>query len=217
MIHSDEENKDINDTVDSVNKEDELFDAPTPTPSPYVDSDEEAEEDEADITFEEDSETRENTAQDVKVKVAKLKTEIEKLKTEKQQYLDNWQRDKAEFINARKRDEETKADFMKFAFAGFAEELLPIIDSFESAIRHEGSKEGVELIYNQFRAMLKKQGIDEFGTIGDPFEPAKHQAIGNVETENQNEDHTVADVLQKGYSIHGKVIRPAFVKVFQKN
>lgn len=168
-----------------------------------------------DITFEEDNETRENTAQDAGQKVAKLKAEIDKLKTEKQQYLDNWQRDKAEFINARKRDEESKSDFLKFAGITFAEELLPVIDSFEAALKHEGSKDGLELIYSQFKSALKRQGIEEFGVVGDLFDPNFHQAIGNESTEDKSKDHTVAEVLQKGYKIHNKVIRPAFVKVFQ--
>ncbi len=170
---------------------------------------------EEDITFEQDNETRENTAPDAKAKIAKLKAEIEKLKAEKQQYLDNWQRDKAEFINARKRDEESKADFLKFAAAGFVEELLPIIDSFESALKHEGQNDGVTMIHNQFKSVLKKQGIEEFGEINDSFDPAKHQAIGNMETTEAEKDQTIAEVLQKGYSIHGKVIRPAMVRVYQ--
>jgi len=177
-------------------------------------------ESEEDVTFEEDTEAREHTARDAGEKVKKLKTEIEKLKTEKQQYLDNWQRDKAEFINARKRDEESKAEFLKFANAGFVEELLPLIDSFESALKHEGAQSdmqsGVGLIFNQLKTILKKQGVEEFGTIGEGFDPAKHQAIGNIDTDDIKNDHTVAEVLQKGYSLHGKIIRPAFVKVYQK-
>lgn len=172
---------------------------------------------EEDITFEADNDARENTAHDAKARVDKLKAEIEKLKAEKQQYLDGWQRDKAEFINARKRDEESKADFMKFAAAGFVEELLPIIDSFEAALKQEGQNDGVIMIHNQFKSVLKKQGIEEFGNIGEMFDPAKHQAIGNIETKEADKDHTLAEILQKGYSIHGKVIRPAFVKVFQVN
>ncbi len=171
--------------------------------------------DEDDITFEQDDTTRENTRPDALAKIAKLKTEIEKLKIEKQQYLDNWQRDKAEFVNARKRDEEAKSEFLKFSNVGFVEELLPVIDSFEAALKHEGSKDGVELIFNQFKATLKKLGVEEFGAIGDAFDPALHQAIANIETPDKKQDHTIAEVLQKGYSIHKKVIRPAFVKVFQ--
>ncbi len=185
--------------------------APESIESPYT------EEEEEDISFEMDDVAKENTSRDAQSKITKLKAEIEKLKAEKQQYLDGWQRDKAEFINARKRDEESKADFLKFAAAGFVEELLPIIDSFEAALKHEGQNDGVIMIHNQFKSVLKKQGIEEFGDIGDAFDPAKHQAIGNLETTEAEKDHTIGEVLQKGYSIHGKVIRPAFVKVFQVN
>ncbi len=171
--------------------------------------------DEDDITFEQDDTTRENTRPDALAKIAKLKTEIEKLKAEKQQYLDSWQRDKAEFVNARKRDEDAKSEFLKFSNVGFVEELLPVIDSFEAAQKHEGSKEGIELIFNQFKVVLKKIGVEEFGAIGEAFDPSLHQAIANIEATDKSQDHTIAEVLQKGYSIHGKVIRPAFVKVFQ--
>ncbi len=176
--------------------------------------------DEEDITFEQDDTTRENTRPDAMAKIAKLKTEIEKLKVEKQQYLDSWQRDKAEFINARKRDESSKEEFLRFANVGFVEELLPVIDSFEAAIKHQGETaasdaNGIGLIYNQFKTTLKKMGVEEFGLVGDAFDPSLHQAIANIETTDKKQDHTVAEVLQKGYSIHGKVIRPAFVKVFQ--
>lgn len=173
-----------------------------------------------DITFEEDTDTRENTAPDAITKINKLKSEIEKIKTEKQQYLDNWQRDKAEFINARKRDDDSKSEFMKFALMGFTEELLPVIDSFESAIKIMKSAEsndlqGIEQIYNQFQSILRRHDVESFGAIGDVFSPSKHQAIGNISTTDQKEDHTLAEILQYGYTISGKVIRPAFVKVFQ--
>ncbi len=170
---------------------------------------------EEDITFEQDDTTRENTRPDALAKIAKLKAEIEKLKAEKQQYLDSWQRDKAEFVNARKRDEDSKSEFLKFANVGFVEELLPVIDSFEAALKHEAASEGMALIYGQFKSTLKKLGAEELGAVGDAFDPSLHQAIANIDTDDKAKDHTVAEVLQKGYSIHGKVIRPAFVKVFQ--
>lgn len=174
---------------------------------------------EEDITFEQDDTTRENTRPDAMAKIAKLKAEIEKLKAEKQQYLDGWQRDKAEFVNARKRDESSKEEFLKFANVGFMEDMLPVIDSFEAAIKHEeangGVNAGTSMIYKQFKATLKKLGVEEFGAIGDAFDPALHQAIANIEATDKSQDHTIAEVMQKGYSIHGKVIRPAFVKVFQ--
>jgi molecular chaperone GrpE len=173
-----------------------------------------------DVTFEQDADTRENTAPDAIAKIAKLKLEIEKLKSEKQQYLEGWQRDKAEFINARKRDEESKSDFLKFALMGFVEELLPVVDSFESALKIMKSTEsadlsGVEQIYNQLQSVLKKQHIESFGVISEVFDPARHQAIGTIEATEAQQDQTIAEVLQSGYLISGKIIRPALVKVFQ--
>lgn len=173
-----------------------------------------------DVTFEQDAETRENLAPDAMDKIRKLKSDIEKLKAEKQQYLDGWQRDKAEFINARKRDEESKSEFLKFALMGFAEELLAVVDSFESALKimktgESADVSGVEQIYNQLQSVLKKHHIESFGIVGDVFSPALHQAIGNIDTTDAALDNTVAEVLQNGYTISGKVIRPAFVKVYQ--
>jgi molecular chaperone GrpE len=185
---------------------------------------------EDDVTFEQDDTTRENNRPDAMARIAKLKIEIERLKAEKDKLLDNWQRDKAEFVNARKRDQDERNDFIKFANVGFIEGLLPVIDSFEAAMKHAGEgKEGgngektsgphahagLDHIYNQFKATLRRLGAEEFGEIGDAFDPAHHQAIANIETDDKKLDHTVAEVFQKGYSVHGKVVRPAFVKVFQ--
>ena len=170
---------------------------------------------EDDVTFEQDNDTRENTRPDAMAKIAKLKDEIARLKTEKQGYLDNWQRDKAEFMNARKRDDESKAEYMKFAHVGIFEDLLPVIDSFESAIKHEGAGEGISLIYNQFKGMLKKYNIEAIGTVGEPFDPSFHQAIGSTPLADGAIDHTISEILQLGYKSENKVIRPALVKVFQ--
>lgn len=149
----------------------------------------------------------------------KLKIAIE----EKQTYLDGWQRDKAEFINARKRDEDSKQEFLKFAKQGMVEEILPVLDSFDMAMMNKSAWEsvtpewrsGMEGIYNQLLGILTKNGVNAFGAIGDAFDPIFHQSIGIIETNDANQDHKVAEVMQKGYTLNGKVIRPAFVKVFQ--
>lgn len=90
-----------------------------------------------DIVFDEDSELGDN--QVVKKLREKLKTAVE----EKQTYLDGWQRDKAEFMNARKRDEEAKQDFLKFAKLNVIEDILPVIDSFDMAMANKASWESV--------------------------------------------------------------------------
>ncbi len=209
-----------NPTDDMTTADDINSDTATEQVLDLDDADQDAEDD---ITFEQDAETRENNAPDAAAKVAKLKSEIEKLKSEKQQYLDNWQRDKAEFINARKRDEEAKADYIKFAHVNFVEDMLPVIDSFESALRHTAGQPttedkdttGMSLIYNQFKSVLKKYNVEAIGTIGEDFNPNLHQAIGSTPLTGDAKDHTVSDIMQLGYKSGDKVIRPAMVKVFQ--
>lgn len=73
----------------------------------------------------------------------------------------------------------------------------------------------MEGIYNQFIGILTKQGVTAFGAKGDVFDPNLHQSVSMVATEDKTQDHTVAEVLQKGYMLSGKVIRPAMVQVFE--
>ncbi|MES3005521.1 MAG: nucleotide exchange factor GrpE [Patescibacteria group bacterium] len=170
-----------------------------------------------DILVDEDAEL--STGEVVKKLREKIKVAVE----EKQKYLDSWQRDKAEFINARKRDEESKKEYVRFATEKFAEDILPILDAFDMAI---GSKEswesapaewrkGVETIYQQLVGALAKHEVIPFGAIGEAFDPNFYHSIALVPTENKAQDHAVAEILQKGYKLKDKVLRPALVKVFE--
>ncbi len=155
--------------------------------------------------------------------VKNLREKLKKAVEEKQEYLTGWQKDKAEFINARKRDEDAKQEFLKFAKQGIIEDILPVLDSFDMAMANKASWEsisaewrgGVEGIYNQLLGVLTKQGVSSFGAIGDAFDPNLHQSVSMVPTEDKSKDHTVANVLQKGYILGGKVVRPAMVQVFE--
>jgi len=157
---------------------------------------------------------------------AKLKQLREKLRVaieEKQQYLMGWQKEKAEFINIRRRDEESKQEFYKFAVQGLLEELLPVLDSFDMAMSNKEAwnavsgewRGGMETIYNQFKGILAKNGVEAFGEVGNPADPAKFHMIGVDNTDDAKLDHTVSAVLQKGYMFKEKVLRPAMVRVFQ--
>jgi len=157
---------------------------------------------------------------------AKIKQLRDKLKTaieEKQQYLNGWQKEKAEFINIRRRDEESKQEFLKFAIQGLLEELLPVLDSFDAATSNKEAwgavsdqwKAGMETIYGQFKGILSKNGVEAYGEIGDKADPAKFHMIGVDVTEDAKLDHTVSAVLQKGYMHKDKVLRPAMVRIFQ--
>lgn len=200
-----------NDTEQEIELGAEELEATNPT------ADQDAHDGADDIVFDEDSELGDN--QVVKKLREKLKTAVE----EKQTYLDGWQRDKAEFMNARKRDEEAKQDFLKFAKLNVIEDILPVIDSFDMAMANKASWEsvsaewkiGVEGIYNQLLGALTKQGVTSFGSKGDSFDPNLHQSVSMVATTDKAQDHTVAEVLQKGYILSGKVVRPAMVQVFE--
>ncbi len=157
---------------------------------------------------------------------AKIKQLRDKLKIaieEKQEYLIGWQKEKAEFINIRRRDEESKQEFLKFAVSGLLEELLPVLDSFDAAMSNKEAwsavsgqwQAGMETIYGQFKGILSKNGVEAFGEIGDKADPAKFHMIGVDSTDDTKLDHTVSAVLQKGYVFKEKVLRPAMVKVFQ--
>jgi molecular chaperone GrpE len=106
-----------------------------------------------------------------KDQVKKLREKLKKAVEEKQQYLTNWQKDKAEFVNARKRDEEGKAEYAKFATANVVEDILPALDSFDMAMSNTAlwenvSKEwrsGIQSIYDQLKGSLKKHGVEEIG------------------------------------------------------
>ncbi len=153
----------------------------------------------------------------------KLREKLKVAVAEKQKYLENWQRDKAEFINARRRDEESKSEYLKFAEAKMVEEMLPILDSFDAALHHGKSQEnvpkdwlaGLESVYQQFQTVLAKYDVTSFGEVGDPFDPNFHHSIAAVTKKGDEKEHTLAEVLQKGYKMKEKVIRPALVKIFE--
>ncbi len=180
---------------------------------------ENGEDEEDDVVFDDEAEL--GPAEIIKKLRAKLKAAVD----EKQKYLDNWQRDKAEFMNARRRDEESKAEFLKFSKQGVIEEVLPVLDSFDMAMTNSGGAEwqklspewqkGISGIYNQLSGILGNHGATSFGAPGDAFDPNLHHSIGMVKTEDAAQDHKVAEVMQKGYMLSGKVVRPALVKVWE--
>lgn len=170
-----------------------------------------------DIVVDEDAEL--STGEVIKKLREKLKIAVE----EKQKYLDGWQRDKAEFVNARKRDEESKKEYVRFATEKIIEDILPVLDAFDMAMGNKTSwenapvewRKGVEGIYQQLVGVLSRHEVKPFGAIGDIFDPNLYHSISVVATGEKEKDHTVAEILQKGYNIKEKVLRPALVKVFE--
>jgi molecular chaperone GrpE len=128
-----------------------------------------------------------------------------------EQQRDTLMRALADAENARKRAQGEVASARKYALESFAEGLLPVMDSLEAA-RKTGDVSGVELTLKQLRSALEKSSIREIDPKpGERFDPHRHQAMAAVEAEA--EPNTVVAVMQKGYSLHDRVLRPALVTV----
>ena len=133
------------------------------------------------------------------------------------EHHDAWLRAKAEGENIRRRAQDDIGKAGKFAVEKFSGELLAVKDSLEAALASDGAehlKEGVELTLRQLVAAFEKSGLAEINPLGQKFDPNFHQAIGQIEApDDSTEANTVLSVLQKGYALHGRVIRPALVMV----
>ncbi len=172
-------------------------------------SEEETSEDEA---VAENSDTSDERAKEMKEALAKLEQELENLQA---RYL----RVQADFDNYRKRTKQEKQADAKYRSQTLAELLLPVLDNFERALvvqttneESEAILKGVEMVYRQFIEALKQEGIEEVEALGEPFDPHKHQAVAQEKSE-EHESGIVIEVLQKGYRLKDRIIRPAMVKV----
>ena len=140
------------------------------------------------------------------------------LEAQIKEFQDQFLRAKAEVENARRRSMEDVAKAHKFAIEGFAENLLPVLDSLNAALTDSGAdsakmKEGIELTLKQLVSALEKGKVLEINPVGEKFDPHRHQAIAMVP--HEQEANTVVTVLQKGYLIADRVLRPALVTVSQ--
>ncbi len=157
-------------------------------------------------------------------KVKKLKVELKATKEESAKNLDGWQRALADYANLKKNSADQIKDLKGYIVDGFIEELLPVLDSFEMAMKNketwesvnENWRKGIEYIYSQLQGILTNNAITEIGKVGEKFNPETHHAVEEIETDEENKDHTVSEVLQKGYRGSKGVIRPAQVKIFVK-
>lgn len=134
----------------------------------------------------------------------------------------------AEFENFRRRNERERLDFLKFGHEGFLKDLLQVMDNFERALEHARSQaanekgtplaqvmQGLEMIAYQFAEALKAQGAVPIISIGQKFDPALHEAVGE-EDSNGEAPGTITKELHKGYMLHGRLLRPARVMVAKK-
>jgi molecular chaperone GrpE len=152
--------------------------------------------------------------------IKKMETRIEELEKDVEGNYDRFVRVTADFENYKKRMTREMSDLRKFANENILKDMLAVVDNLERAIesgsKNDSSKktliEGVEITLKDLFRMFEKYGVKDFKSEGEPFDPVFHQAMMQEQT-NEYPDNTVLNELQKGYTIHGRLLRPAMVVV----
>lgn len=155
----------------------------------------------------------EATSSSVASTVAKFKKEIEALKKEKQEYLDGWQRAKADYVNALKRFEAEKVGAIEFGTVMSVQAFIPVMDSLARAEAAGEVPESFRGIAKQLHDAARMLGLEQFGTVGETFDPTLHEALGQDAVTSSEEDNTVTAILEPGWKSKNSVIRPAKVRV----
>ncbi len=130
--------------------------------------------------------------------------------------LAGWQRTQADFMNFKRRSEQDRVEYTRFANASLMLEILPVLDDLERALEHVPAKlagiawvDGVNLIYRKFKASLEAQGLTQIEALGKPFDPNLHEAV----RQDKGKEGIIIEEILKGYQLHDKVIRPTLVVV----
>jgi molecular chaperone GrpE len=143
-------------------------------------------------------------------------SEVEKLRAERDALIDRLARMQADFDNARKRAAKEQSDFRDYALADTVKALIPVLDSFDRALKTSPEKSefhlGVELIHKQLQDALARIGVQPISAEGQQFDPRYHEAIEMVDTEDAK-DNAVLEQLQRGYKLKDRLLRPAMVRV----
>lgn len=161
----------------------------------------------------------EEVAENVDAEAEQLREELNTVREEAKSHQEQYLRTLADMENLRKRTQREKEELAKFANENILREILPVIDNLERAMEHveqsedgQGLVEGVQMTLTQFNQVLSRFGVESFETVGEPFDPALHQAMGQMETADQP-INTVVQQMQKGYQLNDRLLRPAFVMV----
>lgn len=182
-----------------------------------IDEAEAAQEDAAEGSEEEAPEEAASEAAAMQEEIEALKGQVEKLTGDLQEKKDRLLRLQADFDNFRRRSAKEREEISAVVTQNFCKDMLPLLDNFERAMAAETKdvevfQKGVEMIFTQFQEVLKKNGLEQIEAVGQKFDPNFHQAVMRVE-DPEKEDDTVAQELQKGYMVKGRVIRPSMVQV----
>lgn len=143
----------------------------------------------------------------------KMRAKLKQCQVEKQEYLETSQRLRADYVNLKRNSEQERVQTIKFANENLLLELIDLMDNLDQAAAWFP---GTEQIATKFVTVLKQNGVEIIDPVRQVFNPSEAQAIATVDTDDPEEDNIVLEVLQKGYCLNGRVVRPASVKVGHK-
>ena len=170
-------------------------------------------------------EFNEDGEEDLKKTLKKLRADLKACKTEKEEYLTGWQKERADFANYRKQEDDRRANFSESIRERILTRFLTVLDSFNMAFANkdawskvdENWRKGIEHIYSQLNNIFEEYDIKEIGKEGEDFDPNIHQSIDMTPTDKKEDNHKISEVIQKGYKLGDRVIRAARVNVFEYN
>lgn len=153
----------------------------------------------------------------------KLREQVKNLQKERDEYLTGWQRAKADYINLQKELDQARVSTSLITKERMVGDLLPALDSFDMAFANKEAWEkvdsnwrmGVEYIYSQLMRGLEDSGIEKIDKVGVLFDPNLHHSMEAVSTDDKSKDHTVEKIIQIGYKVGERIIRPAKVNIYE--
>lgn len=168
-------------------------------------------------------EFNEDGEEDLKKTLKKFRSDLKACQKGKEEYLTGWQKERAEFINYKKQEDERRVNFSEVVRERILTRFLSVVDSFNMAFANKESwknvdenwRKGVEYIYAQVNTIFEEYGVKAIGEVGEVFDPNIHQSVDMKPTDKKEEDHKVSDIIQKGYKLGERVLRAARVNVYE--
>ena len=174
-----------------------------------------------DVTFVDSIEDGE--ALPIKDVVKKLREDLKRVRAEKEEYLTGWQRAKADYVNLQKEADARFTRGKELGVEKLADSLLAGLDAFDMAMANKEAweavdknwRQGIEYIHSKLIQALADNNISVIASVGVKFDPMLHEALQTIPTDDESKDHAVASIIQSGYKMGERVIRPARVNIFE--
>src|SRR3989338_6229297 len=162
-------------------------------------------------------EFNDNGEEDLKKTIKKLRADLKTAKAEKDEYLNGWQKERADFANYKRLEGDRRASYKEVVEEHMLARFLSVLDSFNMAFANKEAwekvdtswRQGIEYIYAQINTVFEEYGVKEIGNVGDIFDPNLHHSIESTPTDKKEDNHKISKVIQKGYRLGDHVIRQA--------